>query len=70
MKTHDKRPRRDKRRCVHFVGSEEGLSEDYCGISDGNIHWWGKCGGAHGCPNFKESDAPVMQGDGKKGGEP
>ena len=52
--TRERKPRRDKRRCIHFVGAEEGLTSDHCGISDGKLHWWGECGGAHGCECYEE----------------
>ena len=54
METSDKKPRRDKRRCVHFVGIGEGLSEDHCSIIDGERYWLGKCVGSHGCMCYED----------------
>lgn len=51
--------RRDKRKCANFRFQTAATAHDWC--AKYGPHY--ECLGAHGCQNYRETEAPVMQGD-------
>lgn len=48
MGTRDKKPRRDKRRCVHYYDWNN------CGGLEAGFGWSCRCDGVHGCASYEE----------------